>query len=77
MNLTGTARGRNQQELMTDAHRQAQLFYGNEPFTLNIGTPCADTEYHYYSDGRIVPIRTAFSMEFEATATATIADERP
>ena len=72
MKLTGTARGRNIDELMIDAHRQAKLFFGNQKFELSIGTPRADNEYNYYSDGRIEVIRTAFDMDFTAESPITI-----
>ena len=71
MNLTGTARGRNRLELITDAHRQAKLFYGNEPFTLNIGTPRANVEYIDYSDGRSVPATTTYEMDYTAEPDTT------
>ena len=64
MNLTGTARGRNQQELIADAHRQAQLFYGNDDYTLKIWTPRANAEYVEYTDGSSVPTTTTFEMDF-------------
>ena len=76
MKLTGTARGRNMEELMTDAHRQAQLFYGNDNYDMQTGTPSADTDYEYFTDGSVAPIRTTFDMDFTTESPATIKDER-
>lgn len=76
MKLNGTARGRNMEELMIDAHRQAKLFYGNDDYNLKIATPRADTDYHYYADGRVDPIRTTFDMDFTTESPASIKDER-
>ncbi|TFH57291.1 hypothetical protein [Glutamicibacter arilaitensis] len=76
MKLNGTARGRNMEELMIDAHRQTKLFYGNDNYDMQTGTPHAYTDYEYFTDGSVAPTRTTFDMDFTAESPAIIKDER-